>query len=202
MPRPQLHNTDTILDAARDLVLSDGLRGATIEAIAAASGAPTGSIYHRFGSRDEMIGRAWVRAVKRSQAGFLEALEAADPRDAAVGAARALVEFCREHPGDGQLLLSHSRAELIGARMSADLVGSGSSSELLDDLRDLNKPVERAVVELSRRLYGSASRRNVERVMLVVFDLPYGAVKRHLDTGRPPPADLGDNLERAIRAVI
>ena len=202
MPRPQLHSTDTMLDAARDLVLNQGLRGATVEAIAAASGAPTGTIYHRFGSRDELIGRAWVRAVKRSQAGFLEALEVDDPRDAAVGAARALVDFCREHPKDGRLLLSHSRAELIGARMSADLVGSSPSSGLLNDLRDLNRPIERAVVDLSRRLYGDASRPNVERTMLAVFDLPYGAVRRHLDTGRSPPADLGDNLERAIRAVL
>jgi AcrR family transcriptional regulator len=45
MPRPQLHPTDTMLDAARDLLLEDGSGSATIEAIASSSGAPTGSIY-------------------------------------------------------------------------------------------------------------------------------------------------------------
>ena len=202
MPRPQLHSTDTMLDAARDLVLDAGLRGATVEAIAAASGAPTGTIYHRFGSRDEMIGRAWVRAVKRSQAGFLEAIYGDDPREAAVEAAVALVEFCRDNPRDGRLLLSHSRAELIGARVSADLVGSRPSDELRAELEDLNRPVEEAVVDLCRRLYGRATRPNLERVMLAVFDLPYGAVKRHLDIGQRPPAGLPDALSRAIRAVI
>src|SRR5215204_5291529 len=68
MARPQLHPTDTMLDAARDLLLEDGSRSATIEAIASSSGAPTGSIYHRFGSRDALIARLWMRAVYRSQA--------------------------------------------------------------------------------------------------------------------------------------
>jgi len=191
-----------MLDAARDLILAEGPRGTTVEAIAKASGAPTGTIYHRFGSRDELIAKAWVRAVKRSQVAFADATIAEDPYEAAVGAGLALIEFCREHPEDGRMLVSHSSSELIGARVSADLVGSRLSAELRAELEELNRPVERVVVNLSRRLYGSASRANVERVMLAVFDLPYGALKRHLDVGRHPPADLGKRLARGIRAVL
>ena len=62
MPRPQLHPTDAMLDAARDLVLRAGPRATTIEAIAEASGAPTGSIYHRFRSRDELLATLWTRS--------------------------------------------------------------------------------------------------------------------------------------------
>ena len=67
VPRPQLHQTDTMLDATRDLLLESGTRAATIEAIAAASGAPIGTIYHRFGSRESLLTRLWMRAVYRSQ---------------------------------------------------------------------------------------------------------------------------------------
>src|SRR5215218_1990560 len=106
MPRPQLHPTDGMLDAARDLLLEDGSRSATIEAIAQASGAPTGSIYHRFGSRDELIARLWMRAVYRSQASFVAALERDDAKEAALAAAMSIVEFCEENPADARLLAS------------------------------------------------------------------------------------------------
>src|SRR5215204_7212566 len=109
MPRPQVHTTDAMLDAARDLLLGEGSRSATIEAIADASGAPTGSIYHRFGSRDELIARLWIRAVYRSQASFVAAMEHDEPREAALAAAMSIVEFCEEHPGDAQLLVAFRR---------------------------------------------------------------------------------------------
>jgi AcrR family transcriptional regulator len=63
-----------MLDAARDLLLARGSGSATIEAIADVSGASTGSIYHRFGSRDGLLTRLWIRAVYRSQASFQAAL--------------------------------------------------------------------------------------------------------------------------------
>jgi AcrR family transcriptional regulator len=72
-----------MLDAARELVLEDGSWSATMEAIAQASGAPTGSLYHRFGSRDQLLARLWVRAVQRSRASFIGALQKEDAREAA-----------------------------------------------------------------------------------------------------------------------
>src|SRR5215218_11054722 len=168
MPRPKLHPTDTMLDAARDLILEDGSRSATI---AAASGAPTGSIYHRFGSRDELITRLWMRAVYRSQASFVTALERRDAKDAALAAAMSIIDFCEEHPADAQLLVSFRRE---------DLIRSAPEGPLADGLADLNRPVERAVVHLARRLYGTRSRAALDRTLMAVFDLPYGAVRRYL----------------------
>jgi AcrR family transcriptional regulator len=193
MPRPQVHLTDTMLDAARDLLLVDGSRSATIDAIADASGAPTGSIYHRFGSRDELIARLWMRAVYRSQASFLTALEEPDARKAALAAAISIIDFCEEHPGDAQLLVSFRRE---------DLLGSTPEGPLADELADLNRPVERAVIALARRLYGTRSRAAVDRTLMVVFDLPYGAARRYLITGTALPTGLRSDLTAAIEAVL
>ena len=88
MPRPALHQTDVVLDAARDLIIDTGPRGAGIREIAERSRAPSGSLYHRFGSRDNLVALAWLRAVHRFQGGFLEALEADDPYDAVKRAVR------------------------------------------------------------------------------------------------------------------
>jgi AcrR family transcriptional regulator len=182
-----------MLDAARDLLLGEGSRSATMEAIADASGAPTGSIYHRFGSRDELIARLWIRAVYRSQASFLAALERDDPREAALAAAMSIIDFCEEHPADAQLLVAFRRE---------DLVKTIPDGPLAEELAVLNRPVERAVVALARRLYGRPSRAALDRTLLAVFDLPYGASRRYLISGTPLPKTLRADLGRAIAAVI
>lgn len=182
-----------MLDAARGLLLDEGAGSATIEAIAATSGAPTGSIYHRFGSRDELLARLWVRAVYRSQASFVIALEREDPRDAALAGAMSIIDFCEEHPADAQLLVAFRREDLIRA------VPDG---QLGEELEQLNRPVERAVVKLAKRLYGSRSRRALDRTLLAVFDLPYGAARRHLITGSPLPAGLRADLAAAVATVL
>jgi AcrR family transcriptional regulator len=182
-----------MLDAARALLLQDGARATTIGAIAKASGAPVGSIYHRFGSRETLITKLWLRAVYRSQASFVAAMEQPDAREAAVAAALSIFDFCREHPADAQLRASFGREDLIGATPTGPLA---------DELAELNRPVERAVVEMAKRLYGTLTGQAFDRIMLAVFDLPYGATKRHLVRGTNLPTGLRHDLETAVRAVI
>ena len=162
MPRPRLHPTDAMLDAARDLLLEAGSPSATMEAIAAASGAPTGTLYHRFGSRDELIARLWIRAVYRSQASFVAAMERDDAKEAAMAAAMSIVNFCEEHPEDARLLAAFRREDLVKALPDGPLA---------DELEVVNRPVERAVVQLAQRLYGKRSRAAVERTLLAVLRL-------------------------------
>lgn len=182
-----------MLDAARALLLEEGSRSATMEAVAKASGAPTGSIYHRFGSKDELIARLWIRAVYRSQASFVTAMEREDPRDAALAAAMSIIAFCEEHPGDAQLLAAFRREDLFKA------IPEG---KLANELASLNRPVERAVSQLAQRLYGKRSRAALDRTLLAVFDLPYGAARRYLITGAALPPRLRNDLSRAVAAVI
>jgi AcrR family transcriptional regulator len=61
MARPELHRADRILDSARELVLEGGARAATIDGIVSASGAPKGSIYHRFATLNELLASMWLR---------------------------------------------------------------------------------------------------------------------------------------------
>jgi AcrR family transcriptional regulator len=193
VPRPQVHPTDTILDAARGLLLEKGARSATVEAIAEVSGAPTGSIYNRFGSRDELFARLWVRAVYRSQASFLAALERDDPREAALACAMSIIDFCKDHPEDAQLLTTFRREDLMTA------IPKGA---LADELAALNDPLLRAVARLAQRLYGTRARIAFDRTLRAVFDLPYGAVRRYLITGVDLPSGLRGDLELAVAAVL
>jgi AcrR family transcriptional regulator len=193
VPRPELHDSDSILDAARRVVLNDGRGAATVAAIAEASGAPIGSIYHRFGSVDDLLAEIWIRAVRRSQARFRAAAEQADPIEAAVGAALSVYDFCVDNPADARLLVS-LRLE--------DLAGGQINPRQRADLEQLNEPVEAVVKELARRIYGRASRRSLDWVIMAVFDLSYGAVRRPLATGEKLSPERREAVEAAVRAVL
>jgi AcrR family transcriptional regulator len=192
--RRRVHQPHAILDVARTLVLDEGVGAATIAAIASKSGAPVGSIYHAFESRDTLLARLWIRAVQRSQKRFLEALESEEePVNAAVAAALSIYDFARHEPGDARLLVSLRREDLVQMPLPPDLA---------KELAGLNRPIEGAIASLARRLFGRAGRQRVEQTALAVFDLPYGALRRHLVSGQRPPAALRAPLARAVRAAL
>ena len=194
MPRPPLHSPDSILDAARDLLRETGARSLTVDAIARASGAPVGSIYHRFGSLEELLAEMWIASVRRFQAPFLSALDAGtEPLEAALDAAGAVHDFAREEPGDALLLASLRREDLFEA---------AHSERVRAELEVLNRSAEEAVAALSRRLFGNAGPTALARTRLAVADLPVGAVRPYLLSSRPLPRGLRPWIESAVRAVL
>jgi AcrR family transcriptional regulator len=185
MGRPRLHSDDAILDAARELVLERGARATTIGAIARASGAPKGSVYHRYASVDDLLAAMWIRAARRAQDAFLNAVDTPDATAAAVAAALSLHDFAQRHPADARLLASMRAQDLVAG-----------------DVGDLNRPLRVVIAGLARRLYGSARASDVERTLCAVVDLPLGAVRRHLVAGSAPPRTLRRQLEAAVRAAL
>ncbi len=192
MSRFALHDTDMLLDAARDLIIEGGSHAAGIRAIAERSGAPSGSLYHRFGSRDALVAQAWLRAVRRFQAGFLAALEADDPRDGIADAVRWAVLFALDEPSDARLLLSHSRRDLLHVEPHGALAA---------DLTTVNEPLTRATRALAIRLFGNARAAARERVSYALTDLPLAVLRRHLAAGTLSAA-TADSLAAAARALI
>jgi len=192
MGRPELHSAGAILDGARAAVLADA--SATVSEIAGTSGAPTGSIYHRFGSRDALLAEMWIRAVARSQDRFIAAVDSADePLNAAVAAGLSIFEFAIDECDDARLLVSLRREQLIRSALPP---------QLANRLHRLNQPVESAIARLARDLYGTPSAAHRQRVALAVIDIPYGAIRRFLIADTPPPGSLRPLVQRAICAVL
>jgi AcrR family transcriptional regulator len=192
VPRPVLHQPDDVLDAARDLVIEAGPRAVGIRAIGQRSGAPSGSLYHRFGSREELLARAWLRAVERFQDGFLRALAAPDPREAALGAAAWAVEFALASPADTQLLLEHSRLALLEGE---------PRQPVAEALARINDPLVGAVRRLAVDLYGSEAPEAIERVTYAVIDLPIAVLRRHLSAGTLTDGAV-PSLQSAVAALL
>jgi AcrR family transcriptional regulator len=198
MGRTQLYTSDQILDGARDLVLGDGVAAATIGNIARASGAPAGSIYYRFDSREALLAQLWIRAVERAQQHSITAVEAVlsaggDAADAVVAGGLSIFDFALAEPADAQLLVTMRRTDLIRSPLPPPLI---------QRLDALNRPVALLIGRLARQLLGQSSAHTRELITLAVFDLPYGSIRRHLLAGVTPPAAHRSYLELAIRAVL
>jgi AcrR family transcriptional regulator len=193
MPRPVTHDTEHILDAARAVVLRDGIRAAGIGPIAAESGAPVGTLYNRFESREALLAETWFRALARFQAAYLQesSKTAHDPVEAGVAMAVSVIRFARTHPDDARLLLSLRREDVFSADPAHE-----------ERLEAMNAPLRKATQRLTRRLHGRAGAREVARVTLAVVDLPYGAIRRHARQGGAMPAWLEDEVADTARALL
>lgn len=193
MPRPAKFDEDQILDAAVRLVAGGGPGAATISGIAGLVGAPVGSIYHRFGSRDLLLARLWVRTIKRFQRGFIEALGVEDIDEAALGAALYNVDWTREHLEEAQVLLLY-RLEDLSEKWPG---------ELGEELSTLNSDVFAAIRGHAIKRYGKeADAAEIRRVVFALVDVPYAAGRRHLVNGEPPPPLVDELVTETLRRIL
>jgi AcrR family transcriptional regulator len=191
MAPPRKHETDVILDAARALVLASGPRAASVAAIAKSSGAPPGTLYHRFGNRDGILTAAWLRALERFQTRVMAA-NSETALETAVAMAVAGIGFARELPQDARLLLTIR---------PGDLLDGEPDSAFQETLAAMNAPLTERVGTLARQLFGSSDSRSVDAVARAVADLPYAVVRRHAHD-EPMPGWLEPDVAASARAVL
>jgi AcrR family transcriptional regulator len=191
MSRPAKYSVDQILDAAVDLVAERGPAAVTVAAIAKRLGAPSGSIYHRFKSRDLILANVWLRAAKRSQTGFLEALRSNRP-DAPVYAALHVVRWARGNLPEARVLALYRRHDLA----------ERWPVELGDQLEGLNDAIEHELRELARRAYGQATHGTMAAITFAMIDIPYAAMRRYLVAGVAPPATVDPLVEKTVRHAL
>lgn len=192
MGRPAKFSEGQILDATMRVIATDGTRAATMAQIAAAAGAPVGSLYHRFRSRELLLARLWVRTVAHFQEGFVAALDDDDLDAAATGAALYGVRWARENLDEARVLLLHRRRDL-----AADW-----PDELGAELAALSRQLDTALGDHVRRRYGTHDEQGLQRVRLALVDLPYAAIRRYIGTGEPPPESLDDLVLTACRTIL
>jgi AcrR family transcriptional regulator len=193
MAPPRKHDTDRILDAARTLVLRDGPRATSIAAIARESGAPIGTLYHRFGSRDGLLAAAWLRALEAFQQRALAAAENPEPLEAAVSMASSQISFAREQPEDARLLLTLRRSDLLDA---------DPDDSFRARLDAINAPLAASLAGLTEALRGSDDIRAADDITRAVVDLPNAAIRRYTLDGHELPSWLEQDIAAAARRLL
>jgi AcrR family transcriptional regulator len=193
MAPPRKHDTDRILDAARTLVLREGPRAASVAAIAGESGAPAGTLYHRFGNRDGVLAAAWLRALERFQQSALAAAENPDALEAAVAMAVSQVGFARALPDDARLLLTLRRD---------DLLDTAPDEAFRARLEAINAPLGARLAELTQALSGRRTTRASEAITRAVVDLPNAVIRRWLHEDRALPSWLEADIATDARRLL
>lgn len=194
MARPAKFTDDNLLDAARESVFSHGA-SATIGQIAAAAGAPVGSIYHRFGSREELLTRLWIRGIRRFQADLLELGGSPDAAVALETAAIHVPRFCRENPAEANVLTLYRQPALV----------STAPTELRDTVEHLNDEVFGVMARLASRYYGRATQHRLQVVRTACQQSPYGLVRPYIgrrDSTASMPTWLEDAVRVSTRAIL
>jgi AcrR family transcriptional regulator len=190
MPRPQVYDRDAMLDAAEELAVEGGVTAVTIRAVSERAGISNGAIYHAFGSRGGLVGRAWVRAARRFLTLQKQAVDAeTEPVRAVVAAADAPAVFSEQFPHSAQLWLAIPRDELIGdapAEVQAEV------HALETDLRDM-------LIRLSIAMFDRKDAASVAVIEDCIVGLPTGLMLRR---PMPPTADTRRRLAAAVEAIL
>src|SRR3954464_15127765 len=110
MARPSFEHA-AFLAAARDLVAEAGPAAVTVSSLTERLGAPSGSFYYRFASRDVLLAELWLATALAFQEGFVAAIKAGDGLTAALHTPI----WVRAHPEDASVFLLHHRDDFVHA---------------------------------------------------------------------------------------
>jgi AcrR family transcriptional regulator len=179
-----------MLDAAEELAVVGGVKAVTIRAVSDRAGISNGAIYHAFGSRGGLVGRAWVRAARRFLALQQRAVDAEDqPVRAVVAAADAPAVFSERYPSSARLVLGTPREELIGE----------APAEVQAELRALDTDLRDLLIRLSIAMWDRKDAASVALIEDCVVGLPTGLMLRR---PMPPTDDARRRLAAAVQAIL
>jgi AcrR family transcriptional regulator len=194
MPRPRLYEPDRVLDAVESLAVASGPAAVTIRAISAAVGVSNGALYHTFGSRSGLMGRAWLRAGHRfltvQNALVDQALAEAGPRDSVVAAADAPAVFAEQYPDSSKLLLTVRRDGLLDSDLP---------DEIATGLSDLDRLLVGLMIRLAVNVWDRKDARAVDAITTCIVDLPTAIL---LQRDRLANATAREHLRASVRAVL
>jgi len=210
MPRPRLHSLDDLLDIAEQLVTSDGPTGLTVRGLANSAGAPIGTIYHAFSSKEELLARLWLRATARLGAIMEDAVGSARGDEPGVGAARdelsggaardlvvavalAPVVLARTYPASAQLFFAQRSDQLFSMDLPAEVAA---------ELDEVQRRFTGLLVFLAKAVWNRSDTAAVEAIAACVVDISGGLLRRRLLEGRAVDAATERWIEAAVRAIL
>ena len=189
MGRNAHFTNEQFIDAALKIASGQGPAGVTIAAIAGEIGAPIGSVYHRFPSRDVLLAEVWLRVVSSFQESFLQFLE----RGAGLEAALHTPRWVRRHPAEARIILLYRQEELVTG---------GWPEELKVKALELKRSLEGGIAGFTARTCGKSGRKEIDRAVFALIDMPYGAVIRHVREGRKPPKEIDDYIRQTYLTIM
>jgi AcrR family transcriptional regulator len=188
MGRAKFDHADFVA-AARALTAARGPAAVTVDSVIERLKAPKGSFYHRFASRDVLLGELWLATVLDFQDGFVTAIEAGD----GLRAALHVPAWTRRNLDDARLLLLYSRH---------DFVQGGWPAALRRGVADQAKRFEACLRRFASDAFGGVGVAELRRATFVLAEVPAAAVKPHLQRREPPPPLVDELITRTYDAIV
>jgi|HubBroStandDraft_3_1064219.scaffolds.fasta_scaffold03074_4 AcrR family transcriptional regulator len=177
------------LSAAQAIAAAEGPAAVTIASITARLGAPTGSFYHRFASRNVVLGELWLRTVLDFQEGIGAALDAGD----GLRAALHTPAWVRAHLDNARLLLMYDRRDFVQGEWP---------EELRERVAEMTARMEAGSRQRARVIFGADGREEVRLAQFLIAEVPVAAVRQHLVRREPPPPLVDRLIRTTYRAVV
>jgi len=193
MGRPAKHSEAGILHVAGQLVSERGPAATTVTAISEALGAPSGSIYHRFRTRDELLGKLWLSKARLFQGRAESALKAPDAKRAALAAALSILDTAREDMVGARIMLLYRRE---------DFFVPGWPASMKREAERLGQQVNVMIGQTTRRLFGRSTTSARQAVRFAVLEAPVAAIKSYVASGEAFPDTTYDLIRKVFDAAI
>ena len=175
--------------AALAIAAAEGPAAVTIASITARLKAPTGSFYHRFASRNVLLGELWLRTVLNFQEGISAALDAGD----GLRAALHTPAWVRAHLDQARLLLLYDRRDFVQGEWP---------EELRERIAELARRMEAGSLRRARVIFGEEGQQEVSLAQFLISEVPVAAVRQHLVRGEKPPPLVDRLIRTTYRAVV
>jgi AcrR family transcriptional regulator len=188
MPKRLFEDGD-FLAAARDLAAAGGPASVTVSSVTGRLGAPVGSFYHRFASRDVLLAHVWLESALAFQTGFVAAIKAGD----GLAAALHTPTWVRSH-------LEAARAFLLYHR--DDFAHGNWPQDLRDRVARQGRRVDAAYKRFARDAFGRVGANELQLARFVLADVPKAAVGPYLRQGVAPPAIVDEMIGTTYRAIV
>jgi AcrR family transcriptional regulator len=177
------------LTAARQIAVEVSPAHVTVDSVIERLKAPKGSFYHRFASRDLLLGELWLETILDFQKGFVAAADAGD----GLAAALHMPVWVRENLDDARLLLVYSRHDFVPGEWPEPLV---------QGVRDQAQRFEKCLEHIARKNWGSADKRSLRLAQFALADAPLAAVRPHLQRRESPPPLVDEIIRTTYRSLI
>jgi AcrR family transcriptional regulator len=188
MGRAQFDNAG-FLGAARDIAHESGPAGVTVGSVTQRLGAPTGSFYYRFPSRDLLLGELWLATALAFQEDFVASIETGN----GLSAALHTPVWVRAHLDDARLLLLYHRDDFVQGEWPETLKqGVALQARLLDVCYE----------KFARDTFGEANPKQLRIAQFVLADVPKAAVIPHLRRRESPPPVVDELIRLTYRAIV
>lgn len=182
MVRLAKFNENHFIDSAITVAAQCGVAAVSMSAIAVKAGAPIGSVYHRFDSRNAILARAWLRV----KSDFREEVASLWGEGDTWAGVHGLLDWCRRKPVYARFLLQ--------CEDSPDFNGS------LDDALQAALEQEQAALDAC---FSRCAAAGLDHLVLkfMLIDAPVAVVKPYLTQERAIPASVDAMLRASHDAV-